>query len=318
VSPKEEAKALQAQFDKLRQFDYAKASVVFWVIKRRLVKMEASYEAMRVDADAALSARLRETFAKTLAEKNYRLEPYSFVSEDQDEQIYTMDWATTDFERVKSAMDRGFKAPRAKTFKDLLNSWAYVAQLQAGGEIIYAWRKISALNSVKKVGLTTPLLFKDATLVDIDTKDIFTIDTRIDFFANQSHLFILNKKEFESGLNFRARLERARDEVLSEFGGLGLLSSTDALAKKVGSNLGMLRKLSEIQKNGYYKDKNFVEKLRAANTRHHWNLAFDDSGKIIPEDDKIDLLLTLLNNSRLQSLINAEVFDAAVKTHVDG
>jgi Domain of unknown function (DUF4868) len=316
MTKKEEAKALQAQFDKLKQLDYAKASVVFWVVKRRLVKMEASYEAVRVDTDTALSARLRETFGKIVAEKDYRLEPYSFVSEDQDEQMYTLDSAATDFERVKVATDRGFKAPRAKTFKDLLNSWAYIAQLQAGGEMIYAWRKISSLNNVKKVGLTTPLLFKDATLVDIDTKDIFTIDTRIDFFANRNNLFILNKKDFESGLNFRARLERARDEVLSEFGGMGLLSSTEALAKKVGSNLGMLRKLSEIQKNGYYKDKNFVEKLRAANTQHHWNLAFDESGKIIVEDEKVDLILTLLNNSRLQSLINAEVFDAAVKKPV--
>jgi Domain of unknown function (DUF4868) len=318
VTKKEDAKALQAQFDKLKQLDYAKASVVFWVIKRRLAKMEASYEAVRADTDTALSARLRETFGKMLTEKNYRLEPYSFVSEDQDEQIYTIDWAATDFEHVKAAMDRGFKAPRAKTFKDLLNSWAYIAQFQVGGEMIYAWRKISALNNVKKVGLTTPLLFKDATLVDIDTREIFTIDARIDFFASQNKLFILNKKEFESGLNFRARLERARDEVLAEFGGLGLLSSTEELAKKVGSNLGMLRKLSEIQKNGYYKDPSFVEKLRAANAKHHWNLAFDASGKIIVEDDKVDLLLTLLNNSRLQSLINAEVFDAAVKTPVGG
>lgn len=309
-------KAQHAQFERLKSLNYAQASVAFWVVKRRLAHMEASYELRRVDLDTPLSAYLRETFAKTLADAANHLEPYSFVSEDQDEQIYTLELPTTDFERVKTTIDQGLKVPKVKQFGDLLGSWAYVIQLMVGSDILYAWRKISALSSVKKAGFVTPLLFKNATLVGLGEDNIFTIDTRIDFFAHQDSLFILNKKEFESGLNFRARLERARDEVLGEFGGLGLLSSTDALKKKIGSNLSYLRRLSEIQKNGYYKDAHFMQKLKEANSSNRWNLAFDEAGKIVAEEDKVDLILTLLNNSRLRSLINAEVFDAAVKKPV--
>ena len=87
------------------------------------------------------------------------------------------------------------------------------------------------------------------------------------------------------------------------------------LKTRIGSNLNYLRKVSSIQKSGYYKDKNFLTALIAVNTQKNWGLIVEN-GVIVINDETIDLVLTLLNNGRLESPINHEIFDAPVKKKV--
>lgn len=129
-------------------------------------------------------------------------------------------------------------------------------------------------------------------------------------------MFITSKKGFENALNFRKGMEDNRDVVLKELKITGFFSDVEPIRKIVGSNLHLLRKISAIQKSGYYKDKKFIESLVKINAAEQWGLIIKDD-KIVVTDENVELVLTLLNNSRLKSLINQEVFDVPVKKKVE-
>jgi hypothetical protein len=110
-------------------------------------------------------------------------------------------------------------------------------------------------------------------------------------------------------------MKKNRDIVLSEFAELKMFSDVELIRKAVGTNLHLLRKISTIQKCGYYKDKAFWQSLIKQNIEQGWNLKIEN-GVVIVDEDNIELLLKLLNNERVESQINQEVFDALVKKKV--
>ena len=190
-----------------------------------------------------------------------------------------------------------------------------VIKLEHQGKVIYAYRKISKLTNSTKLSHVSYIQFKDKELKDLDDKQIFTIDTQIDFFSYEGTTFITNKKEFENALNFRAGMEKNRDAVLQEFVDLKIFNDVSLLKTKVGSNLHLLRRVSSIQKSAYYKNKEFLSNLIKVNTDKSWGLLVEN-GVIVINDETIELILTLLNNGRLESPINHEMFDTAVKKKV--
>ncbi len=76
-----------------------------------------------------------------------------------------------------------------------------------------------------------------------------------------------------------------------------------------------MRKLASIKKAGYYQQPHYVASLIKVCQDEGWELKIED-GRIVVELDTIELLLKLLNNERLRSPINNELFDAAVKNTV--
>ncbi|MEO6543413.1 MAG: Kiwa anti-phage protein KwaB-like domain-containing protein, partial [Nitrospiraceae bacterium] len=194
-------------------------------------------------------------------------------------------------------------------------SWAYVIEIRQDHKAVYGFRKINSLTQAKKVHSLSSYIFRGQLLVDVDEEKIFTIDPHIDFFVYEGTVFITSKKGFESALNFRKGMEDNRDIVLEDFKIAGFFTDVEPIRKMVGSNLHLLRKMSAIQKSGYYKDKAFIESLIKINAAEDWGLLIKD-GKIVINDENVELVLTLLNNSRLKSPINHEVFDAQVKKKV--
>ena len=57
------------------------------------------------------------------------------------------------------------------------------------------------------------------------------------------------------------------------------------------------------------------EKLISVSKKERWELRIEN-GKIIVEAETVELLLKLLNNDRLRSPINNELFDSAAKAPV--
>ena len=74
--------------------------------------------------------------------------------------------------------------------------------------------------------------------------------------------------------------------------------------------------MASILKSGYYKQPDYLKKLIAVNKKEKWDLKVEN-GQIVVEEETIDLLLKLLNNDRLRSPINDEIFDAAAKSKVN-
>jgi hypothetical protein len=111
-------------------------------------------------------------------------------------------------------------------------------------------------------------------------------------------------------------MEKNRDELLGEFEKVGVVTDIEIIRTKIGTRLTYLRKISTIKKNGYYKQKAFLSGVKTVSAEQGWNVSFDGD-RIIVTEENVDLILTLLNNDRLASLINQEIFDVDVKKRVD-
>ncbi|HEY3489488.1 MAG TPA: Kiwa anti-phage protein KwaB-like domain-containing protein [Candidatus Deferrimicrobiaceae bacterium] len=300
----------------LRQVDYKHWITTLWLVKRTLdLNKIAHYTVLRVDLDTKLKNKLKRAVVDRINGADYKLEAYDFLTADLDDGLLTIDSSETDFVRVQNEIDKGFGNKKVDNYDELLDSWAYVIDIRHDANVIYGVRKINKFTKAAKMKAVSFLIFRDKVLSDLDDEKVFVLDTHIDFFVFEGTTFISNKKEFESAMNFRQGMEDNRDTIMTEFVGLKIFNDVEPIRKIVGSNLNFLRKISAIQKSGYYKDKSYFNNLIRLNKEEKWGLTIKD-GVIVVNEDNVELILTLLNNNRLKSPINQEVFDASVKKKV--
>jgi hypothetical protein len=299
----------------LRGSDFKHWVTTFWLVKRKLSQQQAKYSVLKVDTDSKLELKLKNAVTEKILNQEYQLDDYDFLTADQDKSLLTIASSDTDVMLIQAEIEKGTANAKVEQYEQLLDSWAMVIKLEHQDKAIYAYRKINKFNHAARLSHVSFIQFKDQELKDLDEKEIFTIDTQVDFFTYDGTTFITNKKEFESTLNFRAGMEKNRDVVLQEFVDLNIFSDATLLKEHIGANLNYLRKVSSIQKSGYYKDAKFMEELVKVNQSKNWGLQVEN-GAIVINETSIDLVLTLLNNGRLESPINHEIFDAAVKKKV--
>jgi len=309
------ANKIKKQLKEIKSFDFSKWKTSFWLIKRKFAQKEANYRVLRVNTDAKLQRRFRGYLKAQLQSREFHISPYDFNNADGDDALFTIATDITDFVKVVAAIDEGFNNPHARSYEELLNSWAYVVLFEKDDKRLFAWRQINADTQPKKVKSKNATFFQDHKLIDLDDKEIFLIDPRYDFFVYEDTVFIANKRQFESSMNFREGMKANATEVLDNFEMLKIFDSVDIIRDFVGANLHHLRKLSSIRKSGYYKQPDYMQKLVAVNNREKWELKIV-AGKIVVEKETVELLLKLLNNDRLRSPINDELFDSAAKAPV--
>jgi Domain of unknown function (DUF4868) len=303
-----------SKLKKLHKTNFSSWHSTLWLVKRNLESQIANYKVMRIDAEEKLLEKLKASAVSRITKAKYQLQEYDFVTVDQDESLLTISVSETDFAKINNEIKKGLNNAKATKAEDLKGAWAYVLQLTLNGQTVFALRKISRLNTAAKLsGLSA--LFDNKKLIDIEGKTVFALDTKIDFFVFDDVAFITDKKGFESALNFRVGMEKNRDAVLDALSALNVFDSVEPIRKKIGSNLSLLRKISVIQKNKYYEAPGYLAKLIELNEQQGWGLVIKD-GIILVSEDNVELVLKLLNNDRLASLINDEVFDATVKKKV--
>jgi hypothetical protein len=305
------------QLKVIKALDFSKWTVSFWLVKRKAVQREAYYTVLRVDIDTKLQTRFKGYLKKQLQGKDFHVAEYDFNNADGDDTLFTIASDATDFPKIEATISKDFDNPRATDYAELLNSWAYVVLFENEKERLYAWRKISSMTQPKKVVTQKATFFRDHKLVDVDDQQVFLIDPRFDFFVHEDLVFIANKREFESSMNFRQGMKDNADEVLADFASLKFVDNVDVIRTFVGDNLHHLRKLSSIRKSGYYKQQDYLDRLMKVSTEEGWSLKIVH-GKIVAEEETVELLLKLLNNDRLRSPINSELFDSAAKALVGG
>lgn len=300
---------------KLKSIELASWATSFWLVHRKPAQPPFTYNVLRVNIDKKLERRLKRYVKTQVQDREFRLEPYDFSNADPNESLLTVDADTTDFTKVRSAIERGFDNPRAKSHAELLGSFAYVVLFEKAGEHIYAWSKINTLNSPRKAVRAKTLYFQDERLVDVEDEAVFMIDPRFDFFVFAGTTFIASKSAFETSMNFREGMKAKSKELLDEFSTMAFLSDVEPIRTFVGENQHHLRKMAAIKNAGYYSQPNYIESLMRVCRDEGWNLKIE-GGKIVVEEETMDLLLKLLNNDRLRSPINDEVFDSSAKKAV--
>ena len=262
-------------FKKLKSMDFSQWTVTFWLVKRKTAQREAVYSVLRVDIDAKLKRRFRGYLKQQLQGRDFHLDEYDFSNADTDDVLLTLDSDATDFPKVEQAIKQGFENQRAKEYKDLLNSWAYLIHLEHDSEDVYAWRKINAMTQPKKVESRKVLFFQNHRLTDIAEDEVFLIDPHFDFFAYKGITFIAHKREFESSMNFREGMKNHGNELLAQLETLDFLSDVAPIREYVGDNLHHLRKLASIRKAGYYQQPDYLKRLIQVNTEEGWELKIE-------------------------------------------
>lgn len=308
-------KAHKITLKAIKAIDLKKWTVTFWLVKRYMANHAAHYSVLRVNTDAKLQKRLKGYVANQLQGKDFHLAEYDFNNADGDDTLFTITADATDFPKVEVAISAGFDNAIANEYQDLLNSWAYVVQLELGNDRLYAWRKISTLTQPKKVQSRQATFFVEHKLVDVEDKEVFLIDPRFDFFVHGGVIFIANKKEFEVSMNFREGMKAKAADAIQHLNDGGHFKNVELIQKFVGDNLNHLRKMASIFKAGYYQQPDYIQRMIEVSKAEGWELKVED-GQVVVEEETIDLLLKLLNNDRLRSPINNEIFDAAAKAPV--
>lgn len=306
----EEKKKLLA---KIKKLDWSSAMVSLYLVKRELVHREATYDVLQVNADDNLRKRLRGIAGGKIQQSNNALE-YDFNTADLDDNLLGIATSETDFQSIIDVIAAEDEPDFADSIEQLIDSWLYIARLDLAGEPpLYAARRISEGWTTKKVTQLISMIFTNNMLMDIEQKEIFRIDGKVDFFSYDGTTFIADKKNFETALNFREGMEKNRDEIVEEFHTLNLFENATEVSTLVGNNMRRLRRLSQVKRAGYYKDTNFLANLKRVNDEEGWGIKYSADGKLLVTEDDIETVLRVLNNDRLTSKINSENFDVDVK-----
>ncbi|GAO35007.1 hypothetical protein SCT_0387 [Sulfuricella sp. T08] len=297
----------------IKSLNWNLASVSFYVVKRQLVHRKATYDVLQVNADDELRKKLRGITSGKIQQSNAALE-YDFNTADLDDNLLGIATSETDFQSIINTITAEEEPELADSIEKLIDSWLYIARLDlAGKPPLYAARRISEGWTTKKVSQLISMIFQNNMLVDIEQKEIFRIDGKIDFFSYDDTTFIADKKNFETALNFREGMERNRDEIVEELHALDLFDNASEISTLVGNNIRRLRRLSQVKKAGYYKDANFLANLKKVNDEENWGIKYSADGKLLVTEEDIETVLRVLNNDRLTSKINSENFDVDVK-----
>jgi hypothetical protein len=300
---------------KLKALDLSKWTVSFWLVRRKAAQAGFDYSVLRVDIEARLAKRFKGYVKVQIQDRAFHLDAYDFSNADPDDVLLTLDADATDFHKIEGAIDAGFDNPRAKEYADLLNALAYVVVFESGAQRLFALRKINTLNNPKKAITRQALFFENHKLIDVDDKQVFMIDPRFDFFVFDGTTFIVSKAAFETAMNFREGMKEKGKELLDAFKTMDFLSEVEPIRAYVGENQRHLRKLAAIKNAGYYSQPDYMAKLVQVVKAEKWDLKIE-GGKIVVQEETMELLLKLLNNDRLRSPINDEVFDSSAKKAV--
>lgn len=306
-------KTLKSVLQKAKRLRWEKATVSFYIVHRRLVNRAGQYLVAGVNIDQTLAKKIRTTVADRIQRSN-TVRIYDFNTSDLDDDVLAIETGATDFQPVIDLIGGDEDIPDVTNYEELIGSWMYIARLDLDGSPpLYAARKVAGGWTAKKVTQLVNAIFENNMLVDLDHKDVFRIDAHIDFFAFDDVLFVADKKNFETALNFREGMLRARDEIVKEFEQLGIFTNAGKIADMIGDNVTRLRRLAQVKNSGYYRDTKYLEALKRLNASEKWGLQYERGGTLTATDATIEDILRLLNNDRLNSKINDEVFDVDVK-----
>ena len=200
-------KNLKETFSKVKEISWNKAVVSFYVVKRKLLNREARYELLQVNIDGKLKNKLRNVTTKKINSSNQAL-GYDFNTSDLDENVLGIETAETDLQKIIDIIEADESPKFAESFEQIIGSWLYIARLEDSDNILYSVRRVSDGWTTKKVSQLINAIFRNNMLIDLDQKDIFRVDDRVDFFSFNGVIFIANKKNFETALNFREGMER--------------------------------------------------------------------------------------------------------------
>jgi hypothetical protein len=210
----------------------------------------------------------------------------------------------------------GKKNPVSST-DELLMASGYLVRIDTpNGGVIHGFKRMP--ETVK----TFRRLFDVAIHADFeldlteDDKRSFRLARTVDAFHYKNTTFVTSKKDFETGLRYRDAMRTTAKNTVTQIANSGVIANAAHLLDGREDKYQLLRRLAGIGKNPRFQDPRWLKRVQELNTEHSWNLKFNDEGKLLLDDECLDLILTLLRDRRALTLIYKEMIDAEVSKPV--
>ncbi|KAB1068975.1 DUF4868 domain-containing protein [Tamlana haliotis] len=300
----------QQKFIELKELNLNESLVSLAIVKEYKKDRISHYNIEYVEIEEELESKLRNIIVNRV-EKAGSFEEYTFdCPEPEEDLVRTIPYESTDFYKImESLLTLNPEEDKVDSVEDLVKAKSYIILLRNNEGIqVAAFKAIPENWKLKKSKGLIPLLFENNTFKDLETDNIFSISSTVDFLYYKELLFILSKKAFEQGMNFRDGMIAKANSLYKETEELNLFVNMDILKSRVGNNQRYLRKLATIKNLGYYKDQNYLTKFKVINEAKNWGVVFEN-GQIVITEDTLDDVLTVLQNKRLHSELSEEDFD---------
>lgn len=300
----------QQKFIELKELNLNESLVSLAIVKEYKKDRISHYNIEYVEIEEELESKLRNIIVNRV-EKAGSFEEYTFdCPEPEEDLVRTIPYESTDFYKImESLLTLNPEEDKVDSVEDLVKAKSYIILLRNNEGIqVAAFKAIPENWKLKKSKGLIPLLFENNTFKDLETDNIFSISSTVDFLYYKELLFILSKKAFEQGMNFRDGMIAKANSLYKETEELNLFVNMDILKSRVGNNQRYLRKLATIKNLGYYKDQNYLTKFKLINEAKNWGVVFEN-GQIVITEDTLDDVLTVLQNKRLHSELSEEDFD---------
>lgn len=292
---------------KLRFDDFTVSICVIKEYKRERV---SHYDTKYVPIDEKLEKRLKNIIIKQIDRSN-TVEEYSYdCPEPEEDLVRIINYEETDFYRIfEQLSELNPEEDVIDGVDELVKAKAYMIILRDNNGIqVIGFKTLPENWKMKRNKGLISLLYKENRFEDLEEDNIFSISSTIDLFYFNEILFILSKKDFERGLNFREGMIDNANEMYQEVKDLNLFVNMDILTTRVGNNQRYLRKIAVIRNLGHYRNPNFLQRMQQLSLKKGWNIIFKN-GQIVFTDDTLDDILTILQNKRLHSELTDEDFD---------
>ena len=294
----------------LKAIDLRGANVTLAVVKEYKRDRVSQYTVKYVPIDQRLENRLRNIIVNHINNSN-TVKKYTYdCPEPEGDQVRAINYEETDFYRIFEQLEElNPEEDIIENVEELVKSKAYMIILRDSEAIqIVGFKTLPENWRMKKYKGLIPLLFNENRFEDLEQENVFSITNIVDLFYFNELLFILSKKEFERGLNFREGMITNAEVMYKEVTKLKVFVNIEILTDKVGNNQRYLRKIAVIKNLGHYKNSVYLQRLKQLSNTKGWNIKFDEE-QILITDETLDDILTLLQNKRLHSELTEEDFD---------
>ena len=294
----------------LKKISLTTASISLAIVKEYKTERKSHYDLKYVPIENRLETRLRNIVINQISRSN-TVEDYTYdCPEPEDDQVRGINYEETDFYKIIQILNS--MSPEEdviQNVEDLIKAKAYIIILRIGTDIkVVGFKTLPENWKMKRTKGLIPLLYSGNSFKDLEADNVFSISSFIDLFYFDETLFILSKKEFEKGLNFRDGMLNNANVLYQEVEKLKLFENLEILKTRVGDNQRYLRKMAIIKNLGHYRNPIFLQKLEKVSIEKGWNINFEN-GQIVFSEDTLDDILTLLQNKRLHSELTNEDFD---------
>lgn len=301
---------LRTKFRNLKRLNLQNTEVSLAVVKEYKRNRVSQYVVNYVQINPRLETRLRNIIIRKIEAAN-TFETYTYdCPEPEEDEVRAINSDETDFFRIFEQLQTlNPEEDVIEDIEELVKAKAYLIILRNDEGIQTVGFKTLPENwKMKRDRGLIPLLYRENRFEDLEEENVFSISSFVDLIYFDEALFILSRKNFESGLNFRDGMIAKADELYQEVQEANLFVNMEILTNRVGNNQRYLRKMATIKNLGYYQDANYLLRLRAISEQRNWGIQFQD-GQIVITEEHLDAILTLLQNKRLHSELTDETFD---------